>query len=34
LIDRKGLVFFRKISKGHGGRTKAAEILEVLNNRK
>jgi len=28
------MVFFRKISKGHGGRTKAAEILEVLNNRK
>ena len=34
LIDPQGMIFFRKISKGHGGRTKAAEILEVLNNRK
>ena len=30
LIDQKGIVFFSKISKSHGGRTKAAELLEVL----
>jgi thioredoxin-dependent peroxiredoxin len=34
LIDQKGIVFFSKISKSHGGRTKAAELLEVLMKRK
>lgn len=34
LIDQKGSVFFSKISKTHGGRTKAAELLEVLMKRK
>ena len=34
LIDQKGTVFFSKISKTHGGRTKAAELLEVLMKRK
>lgn len=30
LIDRKGIIFFAKISKTHGGRTKAGELLEIL----
>lgn len=30
LIDQKGVVFFAKISKSHGGRTRASELLEVL----
>jgi len=30
LIDQHGVVFFAKSSKSHGGRTSAAEILEVL----
>jgi peroxiredoxin len=30
VISRAGLVLFRKISKQHGGRTTAAEVLEVL----
>lgn len=30
LIDRNGVVFFSKIVKEHGGRTTAAEILDVL----
>jgi peroxiredoxin len=34
LIDEKGIVFFAKISKTHGGRTKSAEILEALMKRK
>jgi thioredoxin-dependent peroxiredoxin len=34
LIDQKGIVFFSRISKTHGGRTKAAELLEVLMKRK
>lgn len=34
LIDQKGIVFFSKISKTHGGRTKAAELLEVLMKKK
>ncbi len=34
LIDQKGIVFFSKISKSHGGRTKAAELLDVLMKRK
>jgi len=34
LIDQHGGVFFSKISKTHGGRTKAAELLEVLMKRK
>lgn len=34
LIGQKGSVFFSKISKTHGGRTKAAELLEVLMKRK
>lgn len=34
LVDQKGVVFFSKISKTHGGRTKAAELIEVLMKRK
>ena len=34
LIDEKGIVFFSKISKNHGGRTKASELLEVLMKRR
>lgn len=34
LIDRQGVVFFSKIVKEHGGRTSAAEILDVLPKRK
>lgn len=34
LIDQKGIVFFSRISRTHGGRTKAAELLEVLMKRK
>lgn len=34
LIDQKGIVFYAKVSKTHGGRTKAAEILEALAKRK
>lgn len=34
LIDQKGIVFFSKISKNHGGRTKASELLEVLMKRR
>jgi thioredoxin-dependent peroxiredoxin len=30
LIDQKGIVFYAKVSKTHGGRAKAAEILEAL----
>lgn len=30
LIDRSGVVFFEKISREHGGRTTAAEIMDVL----
>ena len=30
LIDQKGIVFFAKISKTHGGRASAAELLEAL----
>jgi peroxiredoxin len=30
LIDRQGFIFFSKIVKEHGGRTTAAEILDVL----
>ena len=30
LIDSKGMVFFSKISKTHGGRTTTTEILEAL----
>lgn len=30
LLDQKGIVFFAKISKTHGGRTKAGELLEIL----
>jgi peroxiredoxin len=30
LIDQKGIVFFSKISKSHGGRTRAAELLQAL----
>ncbi|MFN0086601.1 MAG: peroxiredoxin family protein [Blastocatellia bacterium] len=30
LIDQKGIVFYAKISKTHGGRTKASEIIEAL----
>jgi len=34
LIDQKGIVFFSKISKSHGGRTKAVEILDALTKKK
>jgi peroxiredoxin len=30
LIDRKGVVFFSKIVKEHGGRTTATEILDAM----
>lgn len=30
LIDRRGVVFFARISHSHGGRTTAAEVLEAL----
>ena len=30
LIDRNNVIFFRKVSKGHGDRTSAAEILVEL----
>jgi peroxiredoxin len=30
LIDPQGVIFFSKISKEHGGRTTAAEILDAL----
>jgi peroxiredoxin len=30
LIDQKGVIFFSKIVKEHGGRTTAAEILDAL----
>jgi thioredoxin-dependent peroxiredoxin len=31
LIDQRGVVFFAKISDSHGGRTTAAEVIDVLN---
>jgi peroxiredoxin len=34
LIDRQGIIFFSKIVKEHGGRTTAAEILDVIPKRK
>jgi peroxiredoxin len=34
LIDRQGIVFFSKVVREHGGRTTAAEILDVLPKRK
>ncbi len=34
LIDQRGVIFFSKIVKEHGGRTTAAEILEALPRRK
>ena len=34
LIDRQGVIFFSKIVKEHGGRTTAAEILDILPKRK
>jgi peroxiredoxin Q/BCP len=30
VIDRNGLITFAKISKSHGGRTTAAEVLAAL----
>src|SRR5207248_883520 len=30
LIDRKGVIFFSKIVKKHGGRTTASEVLDAL----
>ncbi len=30
LIDQKGKIFFAKVSKSHGGRTNASDILEEL----
>lgn len=34
LIDSKGMIFFTRISKTHGGRTTAAEVLELFRNEK
>jgi len=34
LIDSQGIVFFSKIVREHGGRTTAAEILDILPKRK
>lgn len=34
LIDPKGIVFFAKISKTHGGRASAAELIEALAKKK
>ena len=34
VIDRTGTVYFSKVVKSHGGRTSAAEILDVLPKRK
>lgn len=34
LIDQKGIVFFAKVSKTHGGRASAAELIEALNKKK
>jgi peroxiredoxin len=31
VIDQKGIVFFAKISRSHGGRSSAREVIEVLN---
>ncbi len=33
LIDKAGKVSFSKVSKAHGGRTKAAEMVELLSSR-
>lgn len=30
LIDQRGVVFFAKISKSHGDRTRAGELIEIL----
>jgi peroxiredoxin len=30
LIDRSGVVYFAKVAKMHGGRTSAAEVIELL----
>lgn len=30
LIDRQGVIYFSKVVKEHGGRTKAAEILDAM----
>jgi len=30
LIDRSGVVFFEKVAKMHGGRTSAAEVIDLL----
>lgn len=34
LIDKQGVVFFSKIVKAHGGRSTAAEVLDVFPKRK
>jgi peroxiredoxin len=34
LIDRRGIIFFSKIVKEHGGRATAAEILDAMPKRK
>jgi thioredoxin-dependent peroxiredoxin len=34
LIDSKGVIFFSKVVKEHGGRTTAAEIIDALPKRK
>ncbi|QOY92000.1 AhpC/TSA family protein [Paludibaculum fermentans] len=34
LIDRKGRVYFSKTSKTHGGRTTAAEVLDLIRTQK
>ena len=33
LIDKSRKVFFAKVSKTHGGRTKAAEMVELVSSR-
>jgi peroxiredoxin len=32
LIDRHGIIFYRKVSQGHGDRTTASEVLKELQN--
>jgi peroxiredoxin len=32
LIDRRDIIFYRKVSQGHGDRTTASDVLKVLLN--
>jgi peroxiredoxin len=34
LIDRKGVIFYRKVSQGHGDRSTAADVLVELQHAK